>query len=154
MMTKNGPKVLEFNTRFGDPETQVLLPRLETDPVEIMVAAAQGTLSKIDLKVKDNYSIIVVLASKGYPEKYPKGEVITFPESCGDDETIYHAGTTRNKKGDIVTNGGRVLGVTAVASSLRAAADKAYALCSNIDFRSKYLRRDIAAKELNRHEAK
>lgn len=153
MMTKNGPKVLEFNTRFGDPETQVLITRLETDPVEIMFAAAKGELSKIDVKVKDDYAITVVLASKGYPEKYPKGEVITFPKSYGKNEMIFHAGTKRNAHGDVVTNGGRVLGVTALAPTLEEAAEKAYHLCSQVDFDSKYLRHDIGAKELNRSKA-
>lgn len=150
MMTKSGPKVLEFNTRFGDPETQVLITRLETDPVEIMVAAAKGELGSIDVKVKDDYAITVVLASKGYPEKYPKGEIITFPTEYGENEVIFHAGTKRNAHGDVVTNGGRVLGVTALGANLQEAAEKAYGLCSQVDFASKYLRQDIGAKELNR----
>ncbi|MCH6255784.1 phosphoribosylamine--glycine ligase [Puniceicoccaceae bacterium K14] len=153
MMTKSGPKVLEFNTRFGDPETQVLLTRLETDPVEIMLAAAKGELSSIDVKVKDDYAITVVLASKGYPGRYPKGEVITFPASYGENEIIFHAGTKRSAEGEVVTNGGRVLGVTALGASLEEAAEKAYNLCSQVDFDSKYLRQDIGAKELNRAKA-
>lgn len=150
MITKDGPKVLEFNTRFGDPETQVLLPRLETDPLQIMLAAAKGELGTLQVKVKNEYAIVVVLASAGYPGKYPKGEAISLPETVGPDEIIYHAGTTTDETGSVVTNGGRVLGVTALAADLKTAAQKAYALCDKIEFKSKYLRRDIGAKELNR----
>lgn len=150
MITKDGPKVLEFNTRFGDPETQVLLTRLETDPVEIMLAAAKGELGQLDVKVKSEYAMVVVLASGGYPGSYPKGEVITFPDSVGENEVIFHAGTKFDADKNVVTNGGRVLGVTALGTSLREAADKAYALCDKVDFKSKYLRHDIGGKELNR----
>lgn len=152
MMTTSGPKVLEYNTRFGDPETQVLITRLETDPVEIMLAASKGTLDDIDVRVKSEYAMVVVLASKGYPNKYPKGEPISFPGSVGENEFIFHAGTSTNDSGEIVTNGGRVLGVTALGSKLREASDKAYALCDRIDYQSKYLRRDIGAKELKRSD--
>ena len=150
MITKDGPKVLEFNTRFGDPETQVLLTRLETDPVEVMLAAAKGQLGELQVKVKDDYAMVVVLASGGYPNSYPKGEVITFPDVMGENEIVFHAGTKRSDSGDIVTNGGRVLGVTALGATLSEAAAKAYALCDKIEFKSKYLRRDIGAKELKR----
>ncbi len=150
MMTASGPKVLEYNTRFGDPETQVLITRLKTDPVEIMLAAAKGELSQIDVQVKDEYAMVVVLASNGYPNSYPKGETITFPDSTGPGEHIFHAGTTNGDNGSVVTNGGRVLGVTALGADLKEASDKAYALCDKIDFASKYLRRDIGAKELKR----
>ena len=152
MITKDGPKVLEFNTRFGDPETQVLLPRLETDPLEVMIAAAKGELGALHVKVKDEYAMVVVLASKGYPGEYPKGEVITFPDSVGDGQTVYHAGTKFDADGNVVTNGGRVLGVTALGADLKSAAERAYALCDEIRFESKYLRRDIGAKELNRQK--
>lgn len=152
MMTSSGPKVLEYNTRFGDPETQVLITRLETDPVEIMLAAAKGTLGEIEVKVKSEYAMVVVLASEGYPNSYPKGEPISFADSTGDNEFIFHAGTKANESGQVVTNGGRVLGVTALGGNLREARDKAYALCDQIDFKSKYLRRDIGAKELKRSE--
>lgn len=152
MMTASGPKVLEYNTRFGDPETQVLITRLETDPVEIMLAAAKGTLSEIDVKVKSEYAMVVVLASKGYPGSYPKGEPISLPGSLGDNEYVFHAGTKRDAEGRVVTNGGRVMGVTALGATLREAKDKAYALCDRIEFESKYLRRDIGAKELQRSE--
>lgn len=150
MMTDSGPKVLEYNTRFGDPETQVLLPRLETDPIAIMLAAAEGELSSIDVKVKDDYAMVVVLASKGYPGSYPKGEAISFPESVGENEWIIHAGTKAGPGGEVLTNGGRVLGITALGADLQEASDKAYALTERVDFPSKYLRRDIGGKELNR----
>ncbi|MDQ8203155.1 phosphoribosylamine--glycine ligase [Pelagicoccus sp. SDUM812003] len=150
MITEEGPKVLEYNTRFGDPETQVLLTRLKTDPMEIMLAAAKGELGRLDVTVKDQYAMVVVLASDGYPGTYPKGETITFPKAVGENEVIFHAGTRFNEAGDVVTNGGRVLGVTALGADLKTAADKAYALCDQIRFKSKYLRRDIGAKELNR----
>jgi phosphoribosylamine--glycine ligase len=150
MMTKSGPKVLEFNTRFGDPETQVLITRLETDPVAIMLATAKGELDQIEVKVRDEYAIVVVLASNGYPGKYPKDETISFPQQLSENEHIFHAGTKRNENGEIVTDGGRVLGVTALGATLQEAADRAYAICDKVDFPSKYLRRDIGAKELNR----
>lgn len=152
MITKNGPKVLEFNTRFGDPETQVLLTRLETDPVEIMLAAARGELAQVDVKVKPDYAMVVVLASGGYPGSYPKGEVISLPYSVGENEIVFHAGTKFDANKHVVSNGGRVLGVTALGADLKTAADKAYALCDKIDFKSKYLRRDIGFKELNRNK--
>ncbi len=152
MITKSGPKVLEFNTRFGDPETQVLLTRLETDPVAIMLAAAKGELANLDVKVKPDYAMVVVLASGGYPGSYPKGEVISFPETTGENEIVFHAGTKFDADKNVVSNGGRVLGVTALGPDLKTAADKAYALCDQIDFKSKYLRRDIGFKELNRQK--
>ena len=150
MMTNSGPKVLEFNTRFGDPETQVLITRLETDPIALMLATAKGELDQIDVKVKDEYAMVVVLASDGYPGSYTKGEVITFPDHLRDNELIFHAGTKQNERGEVVTNGGRVLGVTALGSTLQEAAEQAYSICDKVDFSSKYLRRDIGAKELNR----
>ncbi len=150
MITKDGPKVLEYNTRFGDPETQVLLTRLATDPLQLMLAASQGWLNEIEVKVKDEYAMVVVLASNGYPGSYPKGEVIALPDSVDEDEHIFHAGTKFDEGKNVVTNGGRVLGVTALAPDLQTAAAKAYALCDKIDFKSKYLRRDIGAKELQR----
>ncbi|MAM91828.1 MAG: phosphoribosylamine--glycine ligase [Opitutaceae bacterium] len=150
MMTKSGPKVLEFNTRFGDPETQVLITRLKTDPVALMLATAKGELDQIEVKVKDEYAMVVVLASEGYPGSYPKGLPISFPDQLGDNELIFHAGTKQNENGEIVTNGGRVLGITALGSTLQEAADRAYAICDQVEFDTKYLRRDIGAKELNR----
>ncbi len=150
MMTASGPKVLEYNTRFGDPETQVLITRLKTDPVEIMLAAAKAELGDIEVELKSDYAMVVVLASKGYPNSYPKGEPIAFPDCVGKKEFIFHAGTKTDDSRDVVTNGGRVLGVTALGTSLGEASEKAYALCDKIRFNSKYLRRDIGAKELQR----
>ncbi|MBC2607751.1 phosphoribosylamine--glycine ligase [Pelagicoccus albus] len=152
MITKSGPKVLEFNTRFGDPETQVLLTRLKTDPVQIMLAAAKGELAELKVEVKDEYAMVVVLASDGYPGSYPKGEVIDFPAEVGENEIVFHAGTKFDSEKNVVTNGGRVLGVTALGPDLKNAAEKAYALCDKISFKSKYLRRDIGFKELKRQD--
>jgi phosphoribosylamine--glycine ligase len=150
MLTKAGPQVLEFNTRFGDPETQVLLPRLATDPVALLWASANNRLHKIKLEIKSDYALCVVLAAQGYPDKYPKGDAITLPRVTGTGEYIFHAGTSVTSNRQIVTNGGRVLGVTALAPTLRQAASRAYSLCDQIGFVSKYCRRDIGAKQLNR----
>ena len=150
MLTKTGPQVIEFNARFGDPETQVLLPRLATDTVELLWAAANHRLHEVKLEVKSDYALCVVLAAQGYPDKYPKGDAITLPRVSGSGEFIFHAGTAVSSNRQIVTNGGRVLGVTALAPTLRQAARQAYALCDQIGFVSKYCRRDIGAKQLNR----
>jgi phosphoribosylamine--glycine ligase len=152
MLTPGGPSVIEYNTRFGDPETQVVLPRLKTDLLALLWAAARGELAGMKLEVKSDYAVCVVIAAKGYPETYPKGDIITFPpaSSLPPQTFIYHAGTARNSAGQIVTNGGRVLGVTALAPTLRAAADRAYAGCGQIQCASKYYRRDIGARQLHR----
>jgi len=152
MLTPDGPSVIEYNTRFGDPETQVVLPRLKTDLLALLWAAAHGGLAGVKLEVKPDYAVCVVIAAKGYPDSYPKGDVITFPpaSSLPPQAFVYHAGTARNPSGQIVTNGGRVLGVTALASTLRAAARDAYALCDGIQCTSKYYRRDIGARQLQR----
>lgn len=150
MLTPAGPQVLEFNTRFGDPETQVILPRLRTDVLHLMHACTHGYLSQVPLEVTDDHALCVVLAANGYPGKYRKGDEITLPAELLPGTAIYHAGTTLSPANKIVTNGGRVLGVTALGPSLQEAADSAYALCEKIKFASKYLRRDIGAKQLNR----
>ena len=150
MLTQTGPQVIEFNARFGDPETQVLLPRLATDTVALLWAAANKRLHEIKLEIKPDYALCVVLAAKGYPEKYPKGDAIKLPRTVGAGEFVFHAGTAVTTNREIVTNGGRVLGVTALAPTLRQAATQAYALCDRIEFASKYCRRDIGAKQLNR----
>jgi phosphoribosylamine--glycine ligase len=150
MVTRDGPKVLEFNTRFGDPETQVLLPRLETDPVALMLAAATGRLSEVSLKVKPGYATCVVLASNGYPGNYPKGEVVALPVSIAAAELLFHAGTKRGADKSIVTNGGRVFGATALGQTLFEATQRAYQLADRVWFASKYLRGDIGAKQLHR----
>jgi len=150
MLTADGPSVIEYNTRFGDPETQVVLPRLETDLLGLLWAAAQGRLAGVQLVVKPLHSLCVVVAAKGYPDAYPKGDVITLPNPLPAGVTVYHAGTARNAAGQLVTQGGRVLGVTALAATLPAAAAAAYAACDAIQCSSKYYRRDIGARQLNR----
>ncbi len=153
MLTPTGPSVIEYNTRFGDPETQVVLPRLATDLLALLWAAATGQLAAVGpLAVKPDYALCVVIAAQGYPDKFPKGDAITFPPASAlpPATTIYHAGTATNATGQIVTNGGRVLGVTALAPTLRAAADRAYAACDQVQCASKYFRRDIGARQLNR----
>ena len=153
MVTRDGPKVLEFNTRFGDPETQVLLPRLETDPVALMHAAATGRLSGVELKVKPGYATCVVIAANGYPGNYPKGEIVTLPASLGSGEFLFHAGTKRDAAGRIVTNGGRVFGATAMGATLAEATRAAYGLCDRVQFAAKYLRPDIGGKQLRRDQS-
>ena len=150
MLTPQGPSVLEFNTRFGDPETQVVLPRLQTDLLAVLWAAANGQLHGTRLAVRAEHALCVVVAAKGYPESYPKGDAIRFPSPLPTNVTVFHAGTARNPAGEIVTHGGRVLGVTALAPTLAAAAKDAYAVCDAIQCKSKYYRRDIGARQLNR----
>jgi phosphoribosylamine---glycine ligase len=150
MLTPEGPSVIEYNARFGDPETQVVLPRLETDVLALLWAATQGKLPSVTLTTKLEHAICVVIAVKGYPDVYPKGDVITLPATLPPGVAILHAGTARTPAGEIVTNGGRVLGVTALAPTLRVAAERAYAVCDEIGCVSKYFRRDIGARQLNR----
>ncbi len=150
MLTPDGPSVIEYNARFGDPETQVVLPRLQTDLLEILYAAALGTLRGHTLAVRPEHALCVVIAAHGYPDNFPKGDVITFPATLPPATTIYHAGTKLDAQGRTVTNGGRVLGVTALAPTLKDAAARAYAACDQVQCASKYFRRDIGAKQLNR----
>jgi phosphoribosylamine--glycine ligase len=150
MLTKDGPSVLEYNTRFGDPETQVVLPRIKNDLLALLWAAARGELRGVQLDVRPEAAICVVVAAKGYPDAYPKGDVITFPATLPPQTSIIHAGTAKNAAGQIVMSGGRVLGVTALAPTLREAADRAYAACDAIQCVSKYYRRDIGARQLNK----
>jgi phosphoribosylamine---glycine ligase len=149
MLTPTGPSVIEYNTRFGDPETQVVLPRLKTDLLSLLWAAAQGELQGFELEISSEYALCVVMAAKGYPEAYPKGDVITLP-ALPANVAVIHAGTSRNPAGALVTNGGRVLGVTALGSTLAQAARDAYAVCDAIQCESKYFRRDIGARQLLR----
>jgi phosphoribosylamine--glycine ligase len=147
MLTKNGPKILEFNARFGDPETQVYLTRLENDLVELLDASVSGTLDKIELKWKPAASVCVVMASGGYPGNYAKGKIISGLDAADalPHTKVFHAGTAR--AGDnIVTSGGRVLGVTALGKDLKAAQAAAYAAVEKIHFDGAQFRRDIAAK--------
>lgn len=144
MLTEDGPKVLEYNARFGDPETQVVLPRMKTDIVDVFEACIDGTLDQVDLQFEDNAAVCVVLASEGYPVKYEKGYVITGFENFKDKDGYYvfHAGTKKTEQG-IVTNGGRVLGVTAKGSNLKEARANAYEAINWVDFEHKYYRHDI-----------
>ncbi len=144
MLTPNGPRVLEYNARFGDPETQVVLPRMKNDIIEVMEACVDGTLDQIDLQFEDNAAVCVVLASDGYPESYEKGFVISGLERFEQEEGYYcfHAGTKLTEEG-IVTNGGRVLGVTAKGTDLLEARANAYAATKWVDFANKYMRNDI-----------
>lgn len=149
MLTNDGPKVLEFNARFGDPETQVYVTRLESDLLELLEASLNGTLENQSLKWSPKVSVCVVMASGGYPGKYAKGEVISGLDAAAElpDVKVFHAGTAL-EDGRVVTNGGRVLGVTAWADTLLAARDRAYEAVKLISFESAHFRTDIAAKGL------
>lgn len=144
MLTEDGPKVLEYNARFGDPETQVVLPRMKTDIVDVFEACIDGTLDQVDLEFEDNAAVCVVLASAGYPEKYEKGFPITGLEEFKKHDGYYcfHAGTKFDGE-TIVTNGGRVLGVTAKGADLKEARSNAYAATEWVQFENKYKRSDI-----------
>ena len=145
MLTADGPKVLEYNARFGDPETQVVLPRMKNDLVDLFEACIDGTLDQIELEFEDNAAVCVVLASAGYPEHYEKGFEIRGLENFRDKEGYYvfHAGSKFDDQGRVVTNGGRVLGVTATGSNLKEARANAYKATEWIDFDNKYMRHDI-----------
>ncbi len=149
MLTKSGPKVLEFNARFGDPETQIYLTRLENDLLEVLDASVNGTLDKINLTWSKNASVCVVMASGGYPGSYAKGKPISGLDVAAQlaNTKVFHAGTSRNGN-QIVNSGGRVLGVTAWAGDLKKARDAAYAAVDKIRFDGAQFRRDIAAKAL------
>ncbi len=144
MLTKDGPRVLEYNARFGDPEAQVVLPRMNNDIIDVMEACIDGTLDKIELDFNDNAAVCVVLASKGYPVKYEKGYEIKGLERFKDKDSyfVFHAGTKMDN-GKVVTNGGRVLGVTALGDDLKQARKNAYEAAGWIDFDNKYCRSDI-----------
>jgi phosphoribosylamine--glycine ligase len=150
MLTPAGPQVLEYNTRFGDPETQVVLPRIEEDVLELLWDAARGKLRSRTIRESREHALCVVIAAKGYPDAYPKGDPIEIPATPPAGTWVIHAGTARDAQGRIVTAGGRVLGVTATGRTLREAADKAYSLCGDIRCASKYHRGDIGARQLNR----
>ena len=146
MLTPEGPKVLEYNARFGDPEAQVVLPRLENDIVDVFEACIDGMLDKVDLKFdNDRATVCVILASDGYPVEYKKGFPIEGLEKFKgkDDYYVFHSGTKFNDKGQIVTNGGRVLGVTATGKDLKEARKKAYEATEWVSFENKYMRHDI-----------
>ena len=150
MLTPEGPKVLEFNARFGDPETQVVLPRLESDLVEIMLAAAEGRPEDIDLTWSDQWAVSVVLASEGYPGSYEKGKVILGVKDAEsmNKVIVFHAGTALNSDGELITNGGRVLNVVGLGSTFEKARARAYEACEAINFEGKQLRSDIGKRAL------
>ena len=154
MLTPAGPKVLEFNARFGDPETQVVLPRLKNDLVEVMLACANCKLDQIELDWRDEWAVAVVLTSAGYPGSYEKGKVITgiADAEAMENVTVYHAGTAV-VDGQLVTNGGRVLAVTALGDTFENARNLAYEACEKIDFEGKTLRHDIGLRALRGRDA-
>lgn len=149
MLTKDGPKVIEYNCRFGDPETQVVLPLLESDLLTVMKATTDGTLSETDVKFKNADACCVIMASDGYPVSYKKGYEITIPEEIFD--SVYVAGATQ-KDGKLYTSGGRVLGVTSVASTLKEAIDSSYKKVKEISFENAYYRHDIGQRALKATE--
>ena len=151
MLTEKGPKVIEYNCRFGDPETQVVLPLLESDLLTIMKATTDGTLDKTEVKFSDKHACCVIMASKGYPQSYDKGFEITFPEEIKDN--IYVAGA-KAENGKLLSWGGRVLGATAIAPSLKEAIDASYKLVDKINFENAYYRSDIGGRALKASEGK
>lgn len=155
MLTSEGPKVVEYNVRFGDPETQVVLPRLESDLVDVMMAVAEGRSEDIRLAWRPEWAVSVVLASEGYPGSYEKGKVILGVEEAEalPGVTVFHAGTALNGDGELVTNGGRVLNVVALGDTFEEARDRAYEACGLINFEGKQFRTDIGAKALQGRSA-
>ena len=155
MLTPDGPRVLEYNVRFGDPEAQVVLPRMENDLLEVMLACVEGKLDEVQLKFCDKACVTVVLASEGYPVKYEKGLPISGLESLKSEPDVYcyHAGTRFDDEGRVVTNGGRVLDVTALGKTIREARERAYAAAEKISFANKYMRTDIALAGVAAEEA-
>ena len=148
MLTPNGPKVIEYNCRFGDPETQVVLPLLKTDLLTVMQAVENETLADLDVEWHSGAAACVILASGGYPSHYEKGNVMTIPESLSANVTLYHAGDKLAEDGRLVTSGGRVLGVTATAPTLQKALADAYAAAETVAFDGKYMRHDIGRRAL------
>lgn len=155
MLTPEGPKVVEFNARFGDPETQVVLPRLQSDLVQVMLAVAEGRDQDIKLEWSDDWEVSVVLASEGYPGSYEKGKVILGIEEAEElpGVLVFHAGTRRNFDGELLTNGGRVLNVVAKGDTFEEARERAYEACDLINFEGKQFRHDIGKKALQGRSA-
>ena len=143
MLTPDGPKVVEYNARFGDPECQAVLSLLETDLLDIFLACRNGTLDHLNIRWKDGAACCLVLASGGYPGSYAKGLPITGLEDAGQQAVVFHAGTKLGDDGTVFTNGGRVLGVTATGPDLNAAIDSAYAATGHIHFQDMHFRTDI-----------
>ena len=152
MLTPDGPKVIEYNCRFGDPETQVVLPLLKTDLLTIMQAVEAETLADLTVEWSDGAAACVILASGGYPSHYEKGLPITFPAAFPANVTCYHAGDKRTADGTLVTSGGRVLGITATAPTLAQALSDAYAAADTVAFSGKYMRRDIGQRAMRAME--
>lgn len=149
MLTQNGPKILEYNVRFGDPETQVMFPLVEDDLITLLYASATNQNLPESIKLSSDKCMTVVIASQGYPGSYPKGDLITFPSDMPEKTDIIHAGTLL-KEGKIYSNGGRVLSVTSRDETILKAKEKIYSLCDAIDYREKYYRKDIAQREIKR----
>lgn len=147
MLTSDGPKVIEYNCRFGDPETQVVLPLLESDLLTVMQATADGTLGETEVRFSENSACCVILASNGYPVKYDSGFEITIPEFAKSEAEVFVAGA-KQKDGKLLSAGGRVLGVTSVAKDLKTAVEKAYKSADKVKFQNAYCRRDIGQKAL------
>lgn len=148
MLTKNGAKVIEYNCRFGDPETQVVLPLLESDFFELCEAVANETLSQKEVRFKQGAAACVVLCSQGYPQEFERGFEIALPRAFDEGEVVFTAGVSKDQNGALVTNGGRVLGAVGLASELEGALKKAYDLAQKIEFKNRYFRRDIGKKAL------
>lgn len=146
MLTKDGPRVIEYNCRFGDPETQVVLPLLESDLLTVMQAVTEGRLGEVEVKFSDKHAACVIMASDGYPVKYAKGFPITIPEDVA--PHVYVAGARLDEENNLLTDGGRVLGVTAVADTLQGAINASYALVEKVHFDNAFYRHDIGARAL------
>ena len=148
MLTEDGPKVLEYNCRFGDPEAQVVLPRMKNDIIDVFEACVDGRLDEIDLEFEDNAAVCVVLASDGYPEKYEKGKEISGLDEKGQNRAfdyVFHSGTAK-KDGRYITNGGRVLGFMCKGKDIKRAQDKVYGAIDQVSFENSFYRSDIGGK--------
>jgi phosphoribosylamine--glycine ligase len=155
MVTDKGPKLLEFNVRFGDPETQVLMSRLDCDLLPILISAAQGKFDEQEIKLKDKTALCVVMAANGYPGSYNKNTKIKKLEELDklEDIIVFHAGTKLDESDNIIANGGRVLGVTALGNSVTEAQSKAYNAVDKIDWNDGFCRRDIGWRAIKREQA-
>lgn len=149
IITEQGPKVIEYNARFGDPETQVVLPRLQTDLVDVFVAGVSGELESLNIEWKEDAAVCIIMASGGYPGPYEKGKEITGLDQIGSEAIVFHAGTEL-KDGMVVTNGGRVLGVTSIGLTVQEAQQQAYQAVAQINFEGAHYRTDIAEKALRK----
>jgi len=149
MITSGGPKVLEFNCRFGDPEVQAILPLVETDLVELMMASIEGRVRDVSLKLRDGAAVCVVMASGGYPGSYEKRKIIHGLDEVDSGILVFHAGTRFERK-ELITSGGRVVGVTAVGKDIQSAVEKVYKAVGKITFDGAYYRRDIGHRALKR----